>query len=413
MALDYTDEELGLLPPELPAYDQPATFQPSHGQAILEALFNGLQDAQAPAPRNAGEGAILGLLGGLGRRGAGVASARQRFEARQSERRRITDEGRRKATEDYNKRKADATAKLTEEKRKTATDIEGEKRKTAAENILVTPEMIARDPRLPKTLAGQSVSERVLKQYTYETPGEKAAAAATNDEALMDDDTVKARVGIYLAGGAEPSFGMGKAGVANRVKFNKSLASEMKRMRMSGADVQGGRSQAVADRGSLTQQTKMYDAIKAAHSTVEANAKVMLGTLDRLPDSGSPVINMILRPGSEKLFGSTGVTDFNNALGTVQTEFARILAGGTLGSQMLTDSARHDLSAAMGRNFTKKQLRGALRIYEQDAANRLRAQESQIGEIKKRMSTIGMPTGDVGVQWTKDANGMPVPAGGP
>lgn len=167
-----SEEELtGLIGPE-PALEPFAEeeFQTSPVQRILEGLARGARGVQAPRPRNFGQGLASGLVQGLAGSGARVATARERFEKRQDARRLRYDEDRRRATEEYRKRRGETLIALSKEQR--------EERRNRGE--VVTENDVARIPAL-KPLLGQPVTQATRERAALamaETPARDRQVAA-------------------------------------------------------------------------------------------------------------------------------------------------------------------------------------------------------------------------------------------
>lgn len=204
--------------------------------------------------------------------------------------------------------------------------------------------------------------------------------AAAPEEAPLDEGTLKTLAQIRIAGGPDPSFGMGKAGVANKTKYYQMLS----KLGGSGSDIVTNSAGAKADRESLAALQKMYDSSTAFESTALKNSKVLLDTMQKIPDAGAPWINTPLRSVNKNLLGSNELAAYNTALQTVKPEFARILSSPTMAGQ-LTDAARKEMDKAMGDNATVGQIVAAVNILTQDAHNRTTSYSDQLKEIRARL----------------------------
>lgn len=413
------DESMGVQPPQYPTAAPEKSFAPGLHDRILEAIYGGTHGIDFAQPHGFGQSFLQGLTGSLAGQGSQVAARRAKFEAKQTENRKVTDAQRIKATEAYNARRASAISDVAKEGR-----AHGQKQADyERDNPVLTAEMIAAAPEgstIKRLQPGVRLARSEYdKALLAETPADKAAAKAleanASGEQVMTPRALKARVSIYRAGGSEPSFGMGKAGVANRVAFNEELAKQLESEGQTGADVMAGRATQAAEKVNLTNLVKGHGMLRQQHATLNANADLMLGLADKIPDTGIPLLNAMVRPGAEKVLGSTSVSSFNTALGVVQPEAARILTMGQTGGGQLSDSARHELQALVSGNFTKKQLRGSLAVIKRDADNREKAQQDEIDATKKRLSQIGTAQSRVPAEAPADFNFVPgkglVPAG--
>jgi hypothetical protein len=188
----------------------------------------------------------------------------------------------------------------------------------------------------------------------------------------------------YLKDGTMIPAGMGQNGVALRTKVIKRANYLRKAAGLSG-DIAANAAQMKADAKSFSTLQTQADGLRAFENTALANAKQLLAASDKVPDTGSPFVNDLVRTAAKGFLGSDQVSNFQSAMEPVNAEFARILqSGGSLGGQ-LTDTARKDMRSVMSGNFTRKQLRGSLAILERDAENRRKAYADQLGIIRARM----------------------------
>ena len=380
------DQSLGVDAPDMPAEDPVESYHTNYWQRLLEGL-RGAQPVQGPA---GSETAFLGgLESGLGAAGSRVSAAQKEFEVSHATRRKLIDQERRDASIQTRRERMAALGGI----QKRTQDQQDEVAKEEAKKIPIDDPMIANQPKLAP-YKGQNLTKDRIDLITAETPAEKSKRVAAEKKAEADaqpqdeplsDAAINTLVDIRLAGGPDPSFGMGKAGVRNKTRYYEGLAKSG----VSGADIVANTAQRAADQGNLTNLTKQMGTMEAAERTLSGTTSVLRNTIKKVPDTGSPFLNSFVRPGMEKLFGSKDVSNFNTALGTVQKEFARILYSGTAGNQQLTDSQAADLRASLGPNFTKAQLLGALNIYDMDKGFRLKAQRAEIADTHRRLQLNG------------------------
>ena len=205
------------------------------------------------------------------------------------------------------------------------------------------------------------------------------------DEPIMSPAAIKKRVEIFKAGGPEPSFGMGHGGIANRVAFNNELGLSPE----SGSDIQAGRSSAVAEKANLTNLTKVHGAATAFEETALKNTKILESALNGLPDAGASFLNRPLR----SILSATGSKDmakFNTARQVVVPEFTRLLNSPSAAG-VITESARKEMNVIIDPNSTVGQIKTAIAILKQDAANRTQSYQDEINASQQRISQIGVP----------------------
>lgn len=356
-------------PPEMQQWDQmnpepPApTLDTSTETAPAQSGFDRFAQGFAGAPQGPVNNSFLGGLiggvqGGLSRRGSQVMSERDKLAEGIAKRQAIRDASNGELTKLHQ-------AALTR------------RRERRADAMLT----ISGRPKI------QTDEQRRTAAYNTALGTQQGRAAGPQDEATMATGDLTpagldAAARVYASTGQLPPMGMGKsplrAKIINRAaELDPSLNPAANKATME------------AEKSNLTQLTKQQGQTKQQSATVHRNADLMLSLMAKLPDTGVPVLNAIVRPGAEKLFGSTDVSNFNTALATVQPEFARILTQGPSGGGPLSDSARHELQAMISGNFTKKQLRGAIATLKRDAANRVDSQQGEIDATKVRISAVG------------------------
>jgi hypothetical protein len=128
------------------------------------------------------------------------------------------------------------------------------------------------------------------------------------------------------------------------------------------------------------------DALGAFEETAIKNLDVFLKAAEKIPDTGSPLLNKPMRTLTEGVLGGADLTAYNTARRTVIPEFAKILANPGLSGQ-LSDSARHEIEEVISGNATLKQTIAAANVLKQDTVNRRTSYDDQIASIQKRIAT--------------------------
>lgn len=193
----------------------------------------------------------------------------------------------------------------------------------------------------------------------------------------MTDASVDQAAEYYHMTGKLPPGGRGVAGIAqNRKIMNR--AAELYPGSMS-ADT----AEFAANKASLTQLQKQFDAVSAFENTAGKNLDIFLKQAGKVVDSGSPWINRPLRAVASSGLGSADQAAFNAARQTALTEIAKVLNSPT-GAGVLSDTARKEVEELIGPNASLKQIVSAANILKQDMANRHDSYQEQINDIKKR-----------------------------
>lgn len=379
-----TDQLLGVDAPELdPTQEQMAPQ--STLQRIL-AGFSGLED-QNYAPRSFGEGLVAGIGGGLGRVGTAATKERALLEGRMAERQKERNKANLEASRDYRKQRGQAMHDL-------AVTSAKDKATQAAldqDHPTVDDAMIARHPEIPglKQLKGQRVSRAEVQRLTLEPKKSDV------EEAIMTPDAIDARVSLYLQGQGEPGFGMGKAGVANRVAFNNRLGQVY---RSGGIDPGTSRVIAQAERTNLTRLTGVQGGLESYGGTLEKNLTQFENALKRIPDTGMKPTNWLVR----NLLGNAGsvaVSNYETARQPVVNEISRILNNATLTANgTISDSARKEIQVLLDPNSTVKQIRGSIQILRNDYKNRTSSNIQAIRDSQDRIRQLGQLPGQTGTR---------------
>lgn len=139
-----------------------------------------------------------------------------------------------------------------------------------------------------------------------------------------------------------------------------------------------------ADAGSLKSLQKNMDQVTAFENTAGKNLDQFLATAKGVVDSGSPLINKPLRSVAAQVAGSPNQAAFEAARNTALTEIAKVLNSSNA-SGVLSDSARSEVSALIGKDATLAQIYSAANILKNDMANRHQAYQGQINDIQGRL----------------------------
>ena len=176
------DQSLGIEAPQFAEYDPEEEFQASPFERFLERFAAG--GLPLRRPRGFGANLLAGFAGGLGGAGSRVAGARQKFEARQEQRRKEADVQRIKATEEYRKERGTALRELSKSQR----DERRQTQEYERDNPLVTPELKERYPAIARIPEGERLDSetwrKVKQSMLPEGPGEVGARVAAERAAL-------------------------------------------------------------------------------------------------------------------------------------------------------------------------------------------------------------------------------------
>lgn len=189
----------------------------------------------------------------------------------------------------------------------------------------------------------------------------------------------------FAKSGNLPPMGMGKAGVAVRSKIINRAAELVPNL-----DTVANKADLKANSDSLTQATKLKDALTSFENTALKNMTILESNAKKIVDSGSPFLNTPLRSIDEKVLGNTDLPVYRAARQIVVNEVAKLTNNPNLSGQ-LSDSARHEIESLMPPDMTLKQLLGLLPTLKQDMKNRTSSIDEQIAAIRGRIGGGGIP----------------------
>lgn len=159
-----------------------------------------------------------------------------------------------------------------------------------------------------------------------------------------------------------------------------------------------------ANKASLTQLQKSYDAIVSFERTAQKNLNVLLDSAKNITDTGSPWINTPIRLVQEKLLGNADIPAFRAARRIDVNEIAKIVSNPNM-TGVLTNEARNEIDSLVPDNVTIGQLIRVGQLMRRDMNNRKTSIEEQIADIQKRIGGIrtnrpGNQNSDPGVKPT-------------
>lgn len=194
---------------------------------------------------------------------------------------------------------------------------------------------------------------------------------------------------MYAKTGTLPSMGMGKAGAAIRERvLNRAAQYDPSTDAFSVdapvPDIAGAKAGFQADQGSLVSLQKNLDAVSAFMKTADKNAELLKDVMEKIPNTGIPLLNMPVRLISKNVFGNENMAALDSIRQAVQNEYARIISQPNLAGA-LSDSARKEMEVVLDGNSTPHQILAALNQLHAEGQNRVKTYEEQRADIKKRI----------------------------
>lgn len=230
-------------------------------------------------------------------------------------------------------------------------------------------------------LRGQDVTD---KSSHYEKPAAVVNVGQLTDAGLDAAATAFAKTGQLPALGNRDQTATLKTKIINRAaELNPNL------------DTVANKADIDANRASLTQATKLKDALTSFENTALKNMGILESSAKKILDSGSPLLNRPLRTIDEKLLGNTELPVYRAARQIVVNEVAKLTNNPNLTGQ-LSDTARHEIESLLPAEMTLAQLMKLLPTLRQDMKNRTSSIDEQISAIRKRIGgTSSTPSGFV------------------
>ncbi len=193
-----------------------------------------------------------------------------------------------------------------------------------------------------------------------------------SDDAAMTPDTIDLLAGVYLKDRTLPPMGMGKQAAANKTAILNRATVLAKGLGIDANDLVAGTLGVKAAGQALAKATATRSAVEGSEATVLKNANLALSLA---PAGGSttnvPVLNRWIQAGRKNVAGDPQVAAFDQALGTVADEYAKVMTTSTgSGGGATSDSARQEAYRRFNSAMTQDQLKSVLGVMEQEMANR-------------------------------------------
>ena len=150
-----------------------------------------------------------------------------------------------------------------------------------------------------------------------------------------------------------------------------------------------------SDVSSLSNMTKIYDAVVSFENTALANMKIAESLMNKgASTANGPVINRWLQAGRAAT-GDPDVAAFNTAMGAVTGEYGKIISGGSASAAATPEGARKEAQDWLDKIQSPDALAAQFSVARQDMENRRVNLEAQRNTIQQRMESgegmLGVP----------------------
>lgn len=215
---------------------------------------------------------------------------------------------------------------------------------------------------------------------TTEAANKSAASGMTEDDYQREGQK-------YALTGVMPPLGMQAGGRQKILHYANEFARQNG---FSPKDLATMQASFAGDKDSLKKFQSQRDQIVSFEQTASKNLDNFIGLASKIPDSGSPWLNLPMRQLTKNLVGSDAMAAVDAARQVANNEIAKVTAGGGL-SGVVSDSARKEIESFNPQNATLKQTLAVAKVLKADMANRHQSMDATLGEIKSRMGTSSAP----------------------
>lgn len=228
------------------------------------------------------------------------------------------------------------------------------------------------------------------------TPGTRVIAQGAPKEkdeiTPLDDKAIDYVATQYILTGQLPALGNGKDAAAQRLKIINRAAAIEQETGATGQDAVARHATVKAATSALSKISSLRSQIQASEQTVKDNADYVLTLAPKGGGpTGSPILNMPIQQARERLWGSKEVSAFNNAIGTVADEYAKVMTSSTGTGGVSSDSARQEAYKRLSNSATFGQLQSNIEAMKVEMANRLKSLEGQESDLRDSIQSGGKP----------------------
>lgn len=237
----------------------------------------------------------------------------------------------------------------------------------------------------------QSVVTAIQQREGYKP---LAGSSKTTGQSPLSDVALTITAVNYLKTGSLPTLGMGKDAASSKTAIiNK--ASEIAEKYGAG-DIAYNKAVTDANKGALKTMQQRQSTLQAAEQTATKNLDLALSLAKNVPDTGSPIVNRIVRNVANDYLGDPETQSFVNAILTAASEYAKVVSG-AFSNQALTDSARNEAKERISTALTKGQLESVIATMKQEMENAKTSNQEQIDSLGDSLKNLGNSSNPTGI----------------
>lgn len=204
----------------------------------------------------------------------------------------------------------------------------------------------------------------------------------------FDGPTLDYVATAYALSGKMPPMGRGKAAAQNRALVLKRSAELTNKWGLTPMDAVSMQAGVKANSQALAKMASYATMVKGFEDTANKGADLVLQLAPKgAGPSGSPILNRWIQYGRKSIKGDPDVAAFNNAIGTLTSEYAKIMSGST-GAQGASDASRKEAEDRIDKAYNVEQLKAVVDTMRQEMAFRMQALASQQQAIRQNIGGI-------------------------
>lgn len=212
----------------------------------------------------------------------------------------------------------------------------------------------------------------------------KAATGSEGGAAGMTPEAEDSAAQTYRMTGALPSFGMGAAGQAAKIRIlNKAAAMDAG----AGATPQDSAQLKIDNKSAasaLAQIDKQKTMVGAFERNFNSNADLLRKQALKVDNTGVPIVNKWINAGKRAVEGDPELSAFDVGVKAVVNEYSKIISG-SMGNQALAEGEIKKVEGLLNSAQTPQQLKSVLDYMQVETQNRMKGFDDERAHLTERM----------------------------
>lgn len=244
----------------------------------------------------------------------------------------------------------------------------------------------------------QKGSKGVMGEYEYaknqgfkgtllDYIGAKRGAGGVGE---LDADTVNMAADQYLTTGQLPSLGTG--GSKAKLQILSAAADLAASRGLTGKSVALNKAAFDAGSASLKDLQKRKGVSMAQEDSASKALDLAYALGDKVDRTGSPLVNKYLMYVKGQIAGDADTANFEGAVRTAATEYAKVVSGQTTGAGV-TEAADREVQEILNATYSQEAFKKKIETLKADMQFKAGSWDDQIQATKDMMSTLGSDSG--------------------